>query len=415
MQKILKYSGLFLLILTALFLLTCNHALAGLVASFAPAAFTWVFVGLLLIEVTAFYWLWRGIFGRQDHLIFNVTDPKAQEQLKNKLVKRLKENSHIKEANLDPELLEGCLVLLNQKADEEIQRTAKGIFLTTALSQNGRIDAIIVFVGLCRMVWNISSIYNQRPHPLEVLRLYRIVAISTFLAYSIEELDIASEVSTTFGELLGNVTPSIVAAGIPLVGRALQRFTASAFDGATNCFLALRTGIITRNAYAYILDAEKERLTRASIFRDAGKMLSSICSEPIKYLIKEVTTGTEGIVTAFKLMFTKRLKKLVEPTKTKPNESSEEVDVVPEENTPSIPKESKTIGENNPSGVEPGINPDEEPDDAPMIESPTIEETEKEPLQTQPRPNGGKVKETVKGALDKISKLWKLVKIRGHK
>jgi len=398
MQKILKYSVLFLLILTALFFLTCNHSLAGLVASFAPAAFIWVFVGLLLIEVTAFYWLWRGIFGRQEHLIFNVTDPKAQEQLKNKLVKRLKENSHIKEAQKDPELIDECLVLLNQKADEEIKRTAKGIFLTTALSQNGRIDAIIVFVGLCRMVWNISSIYNQRPHPLEVLRLYRIVAISTFLAYSIEELDIASEVSTTFGELLGNVTPSIVAGGIPFVGRALERFTASAFDGATNCFLALRTGIITRNAYAYILNAKEERPNRASIFREAGKMLSSICSEPIKDLIKEVKTGTVGIMTGIKRIF------LGEPTKTEPKEPIEEVDVVPEKNSPSITKETcKTLEENKPSGVEPGINPDEESDGAPMIESPT--ETEKEPPKTQPRPKGG---------ID-IRMIWKRVKFWGHR
>jgi hypothetical protein len=292
----LKYIGLFLLVLTALFLLVCNNAIAGMVASFIPTAYVWVFAALVFIEVIAFYWFWRGLFGRQDHLAFDVTDPQAQERLKNELVARLRENEHITKANLNPESVENCLTLLDQKADEEIQRTAKGIFLATALSQNGRIDAIIVFVGLCRMVWNISSIYNQKPHPSELVRLYWAITIPTFLAYSIEELNIASEVSASFGKLLEAVTPATVTGAIPFVGTALQRFTASAIDGAANCFLALRTGIITRNAYTYILTAEA-RPNRTKVFSEAGGMLSSICRDPIKGLIEATKATTVGFGT----------------------------------------------------------------------------------------------------------------------
>jgi X-X-X-Leu-X-X-Gly heptad repeat protein len=130
------------------------------------------------------------------------------------------------------------------------------------------------------------------------------------LAYSIEELDIASEVSASFGQLLGAVTPAIVTGGIPFVGTALQRFTASAIDGATNCFLALRTGIITRNAYGYILTAKEERPSRADIFKDAGSMLSSICLEPIGDLIKAVQTDTVGIGTDIILKAREGIEKL---------------------------------------------------------------------------------------------------------
>jgi len=285
MQKILKYLGPILLTLTALFLLACNHNLAGIVAAFAPTAYAWVFVALLLIEAAAFYWLWRGMFGRQDHLIFDEPNPKAQEQLKSELVNRFKENDLIKNANLDPECVEECLALLNQKADEEIQRTAKGIFMSTAMSQNGRIDAIIMFVSLCRIVWRVSFIYNQKPHPFEVLRLYQAVAISTFLAYSIEELNIVDEISASFGGLISAVVPTIAIGATPFLGTALQKVTASVFDGTANCFLALRTGIITRNAYRYILVAKKERPIRVDVFKEAGSMLMRIAGKPINNII----------------------------------------------------------------------------------------------------------------------------------
>ena len=304
MPKILKYVGLLLAVLVVALLLACNQALASMVASFAPTAYAWIFAALVLIEASAFFWLCRGLFARQEHLAFDVTDSEGLERLKTELTNRLLENNRIKKAKKDnplfnSESVEDCLGLLNKKADEEIQRTATGVFLATALSQNGRIDTIIVFFGLCRMVWKISSIYNQRPHPSEVLRLYRAVTTSIFLAYSIDKLDIPTEVTASLGHLLSAVAPATVTGAIPFVGTALQGFTKSALDGAANCYLALRTGIITRNAYSYILTTNK-RPTRGDVFKEAGAMLLDICQDSVKILIKAVQSTTVGVGTGIK-------------------------------------------------------------------------------------------------------------------
>ncbi len=292
MPKLLKYAFAFLTVLFAVFLLALNHGAASFAASFAPAAFGWTHLALLLIELCAFFWLWRGMFGRRRHLVFNAATQEERDRFARELTARLRRNPHIKAAGYasvnmdDPQGRQRCLTLLREKADAEIRRTAERIFLATALSQNGRIDALIVFVCLCRMVWRISGIYNQRPHPAEVLSLYWAVATSTFLAFSFEELDIATEVSTGFGEAFHAMAPATVAGGLPFVGAALQKFTASVMDGAANCFLTLRAGVIARNAYTYALEA-KERPGRAAVFKEAGASLLEMSGR----LIEQVTKG----------------------------------------------------------------------------------------------------------------------------
>ncbi|MDL2316979.1 hypothetical protein LJC59_07885, partial [Desulfovibrio sp. OttesenSCG-928-A18] len=177
-----------------------------------------------------------------------------------------------RQAHEDEDFRARSLALLREKADEEIRLCARRIFLATALSQNGRLDALIVFVSLCRLVWRVSRIYNQRPHPSEVLSLYWAVVSSTFLALSIEELDIATEISVGFGEAFHAMAPAGMTASIPFAGKALQTFTSAVIDGTANCYLALRAGIIVRNAYAYGAIGEK-RPGRAAVFREAGAVL----------------------------------------------------------------------------------------------------------------------------------------------
>lgn len=302
MPKALKYAGLFLAVLTAVFLLACNQALAGLAAPLAPGAHFWVFLALLLVEAAGFVWLWRGIFGRRRHLAFDAADAEGRGRMARELANRLRENTHLKAAGLtmdpaDPLSTAACLALLREKADEETRRTAERIFLATTLSQNGRIDAIIVFVSLCRLVWRISAIYNQRPHPAEVVSLYWAVATSTFLAFSFEELDIATEVSVGFSEAFHAMAPATVTGGLPFVGAALQKFTASAIDGAANCFLALRAGIITRNAYAYALSAA-ERPGRGAVFKEAGAALLAMSHKLIEQFSKNLGDALWGLTRA---------------------------------------------------------------------------------------------------------------------
>jgi len=278
--RILKVMLIAMSVMAALMVLFINRNLAALAEWVYRGSEPWAHLVLLTIELVAFFWFWRGLFGGHKHLLL-VGDASDEDRKRfaEELARRMRKNPLLREKGLIPEnfssdkdYLEASRDFLKARADKEIEQTARRVFLATALSQNGRLDALIVFVCLCRLVWRISSIYNQRPHPREITSLYWAVVTSTFLALSLEELDIATEVTIGFGEAFQAMLPAGVTASIPFAGKALQTITASTIDGAANCYLALRTGIIARNAYAYGARQEK-RPSRAAVFREAGSML----------------------------------------------------------------------------------------------------------------------------------------------
>lgn len=288
-------------VLALLILLFINQNLAALAEMIYPGSALWTHAVLLAGETLALGWFWRGMFRGPRHLLLvDKQDPEEQKAFAKELYRRLRKNPLVKEAGIKPTgsgvqpdqaYLDECLELLKQKADEEIRRNARRVFLATALSQNGRLDALIVFISLCRLIWRVSSIYNQRPHPREIMSLYWAVASSTFLAFSIEELDIATEITVGFGEAFHAMAPAGLTASIPFAGCALQTFTASTIDGTSNCYLALRAGIITRNAYAYGA-RQDEKPSRAAVFREAGAQLMDMSQE----LVGKVASTVAGCV-----------------------------------------------------------------------------------------------------------------------
>ena len=297
-MKIMRYSLIAMSVLAALLILFINRNLAGLAELVYPGSAMWAHIFLLLVELLALTWFWRGLFGRHAHLLLmDDSGPEGRQRFAEELARRMKSNPLVLEVGLspgDPEFQEKCLALLEEKANAEIERNARRIFLATALSQNGRLDALIVFVSLCRLVWRVAAIYNQRPHPREVVSLYGAVISTTFLALSIEELDIATEVSVGFGESFQAMAPASVTASIPFAGKALQTFTTSTIDGTANCYLALRAGIITRNAYMY--RARQEAIPgRAAVFREAGALLLGLSGGLVDRLARTIGENIAGV------------------------------------------------------------------------------------------------------------------------
>ena len=303
-SRILRYALFAFAVLAALIVLFINRNLASLADLIYPGSLLWAHLGLLCVEAVAFFWFWRGVFGGRAHILdADDTSPEGREAFARELTRRLRTNPHIREAGLVPSGSSGaddeqwrreCMALLDKKADAEIEQNARRIFLATALSQNGKLDALIVFVSLCRLVWRISAIYNQRPHPREIMSLYWAVVSATFLALSLEELDITTEISVGFGQALHAMAPAGLTASIPFAGKALHTVTAAAIDGTANCYLALRAGIITRNAYAYAF-AEK-RPSRAAVFREAGALLLSMSTSLMDKLGVGVADALTGAV-----------------------------------------------------------------------------------------------------------------------
>jgi len=291
-----------LVLLAAIVVVFINTNLAAL-AEFLHPGSLWPAHGVLLaVEALACFWFWKGIAGGRKHLLLLHDDnPQARERFARELARRLRSNPHVREAGIAPAGPEDtariaqCMALLRAKADAEIQQTAKRVFLATALSQNGRLDALIVFVSLCRLVWRICILYNQRPHPRETASLYFAVLSSTFLALSLEELDLTTEISIGFGQAFHAIAPAGLSASIPFAGNTLQTFTASAIDGTVNCYLALRTGIIARNAYDYAL-AMQPRPSRAAVFREAGALLLAMSASLMDRLAAGFSEALMGVV-----------------------------------------------------------------------------------------------------------------------
>ena len=185
----------------------------------------------------------------------------------------------------DEEFAEKAMLLLDKKADDEIRSAGKRIFLGTALAQNGKLDALIVFFSLVRLVWRVSSIYNQRPAPREIMSVYGAVSSATFVAFSLDALDIPRTITDSVSQIVPSAAPAMTAASVPFMGSALHVFTAAAIDGASNCLLAVRAGVAARSAFRY--GASGGESLHVSM-KETGGLLMDITQETMGAIVKAV-------------------------------------------------------------------------------------------------------------------------------
>ena len=190
---------------------------------------------------------------------------------------RLKKNQLVQEAGIDvleENGLDAASKVLELKALSLTQNSAGAVFLSTAISQNGRLDAFMVLMAQMRLVWNIAKLYNQRPNPKEMLWLYSNVAGSTFLAGKLEDVDISQQVTPIVSKVMGNMAGG----AIPGFATASNMLTNMIFEGTVNAFLTLRVGAITR-LYCDPLNRETKSGARKIAIKEAAIHLGSIVVE----------------------------------------------------------------------------------------------------------------------------------------
>jgi hypothetical protein len=73
------------------------------------------------------------------------------------------------------------------------------VFLSTAVSQSGRFDALMVFLAHTRLIWQIAHLYWQRPNPRDLFQLYANIFITVFLAQTLDDLDVREVVTPVLG------------------------------------------------------------------------------------------------------------------------------------------------------------------------------------------------------------------------
>jgi hypothetical protein len=169
--------------------------------------------------------------------------------------------------------IEQALGTLDVEANAVIKQMATTVFLTTAVSQSGRLDALLVLIAQSRMIWRVAHLYYQRPSLREMAYLYTNVAATAFVAGELDDLE--------FHQMI----QPVVAASLGTVGGAIpgfQVFTTiavnSLLSGSANAFLTLRVGMIAK-AYCGSLVAQPRTKLRRSATAEAAWLLSGIVKE----------------------------------------------------------------------------------------------------------------------------------------
>ncbi|SDK34271.1 protein of unknown function [Maridesulfovibrio ferrireducens] len=277
-------AGMFLLLAGfILFMLNQISALAQLCASYFPQSYDYILFGLSgLFLIICISPLVMFIFRPGPLTMPDNPTPAEQEKYIRKLCKRLRSNKHVRKMKLNlsrNEDLDLALNGLDEISTEKMKSVASRIFLSTAISQNGKLDSFIVLGSLTKLVWDVSKIYNQRPSLRDMISVYSNVAVTAFFASAVEDLDIQSQIEAIMSPVLAGSALGM----IPGAGGLTSIITASILDGSTNAFLALRVGIITRGHFSYRAD-KKTAGYRRGVLKEAAGLLLSIAVNSTKMI-----------------------------------------------------------------------------------------------------------------------------------
>lgn len=184
--------------------------------------------------------------------------------------------------------IEEALGRLSRQSDLIVREAATSVFLATAVSQSGRLDALLVLLAQSRMVWKLAHLYNQRPGLRDMTTLYANVAGTAFLAGEVQDLDLGEQVEPIVGAAIGALganLPGLKGIGSLLAGCVL--------DGSANAFLTLRVGMIAKRYCAALVVEPKPSVRRAAT-AEAVQHLSSIVSDGSAKLTRAITSRLVG-------------------------------------------------------------------------------------------------------------------------
>jgi hypothetical protein len=283
------------LILLAIITFVVNHviALSSLLTNISPLLGTislWILLGLIFLCV---FYLVGTYFFRQKPLEVPVDPTPEQEQAYlASVIRRLNSNkiliSRCVQVNTKWDI-SGAISLLDSITNDEIKQVAKRVFVATAISQNGRLDSIIVFYQIVGLIWKISKIHDQRPYPYELWKIYCNVLTTSMISYGIEQVDLTDQIGSIVSPLFANS----VLDHVPVVKTFTKVFTHGILSGSANAGLVCRVGIVARNYMG--LKARVDNHTQLRPTLEATRMLNSISSESAQKVLTALADSMKGI------------------------------------------------------------------------------------------------------------------------
>lgn len=206
------------------------------------------------------------------------------------MLKMLRKNTNIQDLDFGrqdltkAETIQEAMTQLDKLTIPLIKENANAIFLTTAISQNGSLDSLVVLFTIIRMIWQIAKIYQTRPSLASLVKLYIQVASIVLMARAIEDADL---IEYQLEPLITSIVGESIASAIPGMVPITNLVVSSLMEGAVNSFLILRIGIITQDYLGNIQPIDKQNIRRSASIQSV-KYMGSIINTNGKTIVKTV-------------------------------------------------------------------------------------------------------------------------------
>jgi hypothetical protein len=286
-----------ILVLLSIIVFVVNHIVAvshllGNINPWLGIISLWFLLGLMCL---CSCYLIGVYFLRQQPLVFPDNPTPEQEQLYLAyLIKRLNSNKELITRGVQVRSADdvvSVITLLDSLADDEIKQVAKRVFVSTSIAQNGRLDSIIVFYQIALLVWKISKIYDQRPYPYELWKIYCNVLSTSMISYGIEQVDLTDQIGSIISPLFANS----ILNHVPVVKTFTKVFTHAILSGSANAGLVCRVGVVARNYMGLKTLADRSVKQRPTV--EATRMLNSISSESVQKVLTALAGSIKDITT----------------------------------------------------------------------------------------------------------------------
>ena len=202
-----------------------------------------------------------------------------------RLASRLARNPRLRGVAIRPDRdgVTAALRTLHEQSRREIREAALIVFLTTAVSQSGRLDGLMVLIAHSRLVWRIAHLYAQRPALRELAVLYATVATAAFLAQSIDDVELEEAIES----VLTPIVAGSALGAVPGLSGASNLVLESTLQGAANAFLTLRVGCIASRYCASVTRTDTRALRRSAAAEAAG-MLPGVALDGTKKVTEAI-------------------------------------------------------------------------------------------------------------------------------
>lgn len=164
---------------------------------------------------------------------------------------------------------------LKKEMNKTIRKNAKTVMISTAISQNGRLDLYTVMVVNLKMIKELVEMCGFRPNMKNLSKLTINVFTTALIAEGLENMDL--------NDLLPNSTMNMLGE-IPLI----KPLISSVIQGVSNALLTLRIGIVTRKyLFSDAKEITKEEIRRGALLEAAG-MLPSVIGDAMVMFPKRI-------------------------------------------------------------------------------------------------------------------------------